>query len=292
MGSWPSSQRGTRSDSGLLCYRHQPWSLPLPEVLGTRLTPPFSRSQALVRTTTGFTLYQAMLRSRSRGRRTSPRSQTRVAAGHGRLVQEVVGQPQFTSLTATGFTKPTQCSACAGLCDWARVKVMGCTLGQQSIRMGRGLRGDREGPAERRKPRPLLALLGALAPGSEGSLGLSGFSDHVWGWGAEGSSSPPPFPCSPRWIPGTFGPGGTPEGDLKRDLGRTADGCHVPPPSRWAPHTEPFSLVRGTPGGVANRGGGVARAWRGGAWQAAAACGRRPAYRGPAHPARVTAPRR
>ena len=92
--------------------------------------PPFSRSQALVWTTTGFMLYQAMWRPRSGGRRTSPRSQTRVAAGHGRLVQGVAGQPQFTPLTVSGFTKPTQGSACEGLCDSVKVEVVGCTLSQ------------------------------------------------------------------------------------------------------------------------------------------------------------------
>lgn len=44
--------QGTASDSGFLCYRREPWSLPLWEILGTRLTPSFPRSKALAQTNT------------------------------------------------------------------------------------------------------------------------------------------------------------------------------------------------------------------------------------------------
>lgn len=72
-------------DSGLLCSKNEPWSLPLREFLATRLRTPFPRSQALEQTTAGFPLHTE---TQEWGKGDFPKvTRTGVAAGHGRPAQ-------------------------------------------------------------------------------------------------------------------------------------------------------------------------------------------------------------
>ena len=70
-GGW----RGTRQQTADPLLQAEPLSSQAPTPLpGTRLPPPFSRSQALEQTSAGCMLYWAMMRTRSGGRGTSSRS--------------------------------------------------------------------------------------------------------------------------------------------------------------------------------------------------------------------------
>lgn len=108
MGIWPSSPRGTgwqTAGSFVTSVKHGP--SPSREVLSTRFTKPFPRSQSLAQTTAGFTLYRSMFRPRSGGKGTSPRShrqEWRLAVDARPNGWRVRRQPWFTH--STGFTNP------------------------------------------------------------------------------------------------------------------------------------------------------------------------------------------